>query len=141
MAVIGFFRAECVETVKNNKFYGNYTATDIDSRTIVNDKYVGLVPPQNGIRITIKTCFGDKVTFTIGKYYFTGEYEKDHDENTEYELGFGYKGHMYQITVDIRGQLVSFDEWANYGDFDDGNEPDSHWTKKSRGIKWELVDL
>lgn len=139
--VIGIFRAECVEKVKNNKFYGNYTTTDIDTRTIVNDKYVGLVSPQNGIRITIKTCFGDKVTFTIGKYYFTGEYEKDHDENTLYSLGFGYKGHMYEVTVDIRGQLVSFDEWANYGDFDDGNEPDSHWTKKSKGIKWELVDL
>lgn len=139
--VIGIFRAECVEKVKNNKFYGNYTTTEIDSRTIVNDKYVGLVPPQNGIKITIKTWFGDKVTFTIGKYYFTGEYEKDYDENTLYSLGFGYKGHMYEVTVDIRGQLVSFDEWANYGDFDDGNEPDSHWTKKSKGIKWELVDL
>ena len=141
MAVTGFFKAEACFKVKGNKFYGDYTTTEVDTRTIVNEKYEGLVPPQNGIKLTVSTYDDDKVTFTIGKYYFTGEYEKDHDEDTLYTLGFGYKGHMYEITVDIRGQLVSFDEWLSFGDFDDGNEPDNHYTNESKEISWKLVDL
>ena len=141
MAVMGIFKAECSEKVKGNKFYGDYVTTKVDSRTIVNQKYVGLVPPKSGIKFTITTLSGDKVTFIIGKYYFTGEYEKDHDANTEYSLGFGYDGHMYDICVDALGELVSLDEWYSYGDFEDGNEPDIHYTKKSRDIKWELMDI
>jgi hypothetical protein len=48
---------------------------------------------------------------------------------------------VYEACVDVNGQLVSFDEWINIGDFEDGNEPDNHYTKRSRGIKWELVDM
>lgn len=139
--VIGIFKAECSEKVKGNKFYGNYTATDIDTRTIVNDKYEGLVPPKSGITFTITTLSGDKVKFIIGKYYFTGEYKKEHNKHTEYELGFGYKGHMYQVCVNYLGELVFLNEWYSYGDFEDGNEPDNHWSKNSKGIKWELMDI
>jgi hypothetical protein len=139
--VTGIFKAEACFKVKNNKFYGDYTTTEVDTRTIVNEKYEGLVPPQNGIKLTVSTYDHDKVTFTIGKYYFTGEYKDEHNKNTLYTLGFGYKGHMYEITVNVKGELVSFDEWLSFGDFDDGNEPDSHYTKKSKNISWELVDL
>jgi len=45
------------------------------------------------------------------------------------------------VTVDVRGQLISLDEWYGMGEFEDGNEPDNHYTKKSKGIKWELVDM
>lgn len=141
MAVIGFFKAESTRKVKNNRYYGNYEANKTTWETIVNEKYVGLVPPKNGIKITIKTNDGIKVTFTLGKYFFTGEYEAEYDENSEFSISFGYDGHVYEACVDVNGQLVSFDEWINTGDFEDGNEPDNHYTKRSRGIKWELVDM
>ena len=139
--VIGIFKAECSEKVKGNKFYGDYVTTKVDSRTIVNQKYEGLIPPKNGIKFTINTLSGDKVTFIIGKYYFTGEYEKEWNKDTEYTLGFGYDGHMYEICVDALGQLVYLYEWESYNDFNDGNEPDCRWRKNSKGIKWELVDM
>ena len=139
--VTGIFKAEACFKVKGNKFYGDYTTTEVDTRTIVNEKYEGLVPPQNGIKLTVSTYDDDRVTFTIGKYYFTGEYKDEHDKDTLYTLGFGYKGHMYQITVDVKGELVRFKEWYNYGDFEDDNEPDNQYTKKSKDISWELVDL
>jgi len=139
--VIGNFKAECSEKVKDNKFYGDYVTTKVDSRTIVNQKYEGLIPPKNGIKFTINTLSGDKVTFIIGKYYFTGEYEEEWNENTEYTLSFAYAGHLYEINVDALGQLVSLYEWYSYSDFEDGNEPDCTWRKRSKAIKWELMDI
>lgn len=149
--VIGIFKAESVRKVKNNPFYGNYEVKSETSETIVNEKYVDLISPKNGIRLTIKTIDGEKVTFTIGKYFITGE-EVNVDTETILEdeeinpmelfsTSFSYKGHVYEISVDHLGQLVSFDEWYNLGDFEDGNEPDNHYTKRSKGIKWELVDM
>ena len=152
--VIGIFKAESVVKVKNNPFYGNYEVKNETTETIVNEKYVGLISPKNGIRLTIKTMDGEEVTFTIGKYFITGEEEKtaseveslweDEEEANnpmEFSTSFSYKGHVYEISVDHLGQLVSFDEWYNLGDFEDGNEPDNHYTKRSKGIKWELVDI
>ena len=51
------------------------------------------------------------------------------------------RGRIYEVTVNIRGELISLDEWFSSGDFEDGNEPDIHNTKKSRGIKWELIEM
>ena len=62
------------------------------------------------------------------------------DKYTEFSTSFGFGGHLYEITVDTRGQLVSLDEWYGMGDFEDGNDPDNHYTKKSKGIKWELFE-
>jgi hypothetical protein len=148
--VIGIFKAESVVKVKNNPFYGNYEVKSETTETIVNEKYVGLISPKNGIRLTIKTMDGEEVTFTIGKYFITGEEVNDGTETIwedeeinpmEFSTSFSYKGHVYEISVDHLGQLVSFDEWYNLGDFEDGNEPDNHYTKRSKGIKWELVDI
>ena len=144
--VIGIFKAESVVKVKNNPFYGNYEVKSETTETIVNEKYVGLISPKNGIRLTIKTIDDEEVTFTIGKYFITGEAENLWGEDEEidpmeFSTSFSYKGHVYEISVDHLGQLVSFDEWYNIGDFEDGNEPDNHYTKRSKGIKWELVDI
>lgn len=139
--VIGIFKAETTRKVKDNPFYGNYEVKEETTKTIVNEKYVGLVSPKNGIMVTIKTIDGDKVTFTIGKYYITGEPENEVDEDTEFSVSFSYNAHVYEIVVDTNGQLISFDEWYNVGDFEDGNEPDNHYTKRSKGIKWELLDV
>lgn len=146
--VIGIFKAESTRKVKNNPYYGDYVVKSEVNETIVNEKYVGLVSPKNGINVTINTIDGDSVTFTIGKYFITGENEKEvgsyceeEINPTEFSTSFAYKGHVYEIIVDYLGQLVSFDEWYNVGDFEDGNEPDNHYKKNSKGIKWELVDM
>ena len=139
--VIGIFKAESTRKVKGNVFYGNYEVKEETTKTIVNEKYVGLVSPKNGIRVTITTIDGNKATFTIGKYYITGEPESEVDENTEFSVSFSHDAHVYEICVDANGQLISFDEWYTIGDFEDGNNPDNHYSKKSRGIKWELIDL
>lgn len=138
--VIGFFKAEATRKVTNNPFYGNYEVKEVLERTYVNEKYVGLVPPKNGIRLTITTIDGNKVTFTIGKYFITGETEDEYCDMSQFSVSFSYKSHVYELCIDAAGQLVSFDEWYNVGDFEDGAEPDNHYTKKSRGIKWCPID-
>lgn len=139
--VIGILKVEKTTKVKNNPFYGNYEIKDTYTHNIVNEKYVGLVSPENGIHIVVKSIDGDKLDITIGKYVFTGEHEKDFDEDTEFSTSFGFSGHIYEVIVDARGQLISLDEWYSYGDFEDGNEPDNHYKKNTKGIKWELVDM
>ena len=139
--VIGIFKAESIVKVKNNPFYGDYEVKTEMSTTIVNEKYIGLVPPQNGIIVTVVTCDDNKVTFTIGKYFFTGEPESEVDDMTLFTKSFTYDGHVYEITVDKIGQLVSFDEWYNIGSFENDNEPDSHFSKRSKGISWKLVEM
>lgn len=140
--VIGFLKVEKTKKVKNNSFYGDYEVKDTYTHNIVNEKYVGLVPPQNGIHIVIKKSCDDNDTLdiTITKYAFTGELEKEYDNSTEYSLAFGFRGHIFEVTVDTLGQLISLDEWISSGDFEDGNEPDGHWTKRSKGIKWNLLE-
>ena len=140
--VVGILKVEKTTKAKNNTFYGNYEIKDTYTHHIVNEKYVGLVSPKNGIHIVVKTeVDGDTLDITIGKYAFTGELEKHYDENTEFSTSFGFGGHIYEVCVDTLGQLVSLDEWYGYGDYDDGNTPDGHWNKKSRGVKWELIDM
>ena len=139
--VIGIFKAESVRKVKDTQFYGTYEVKDEVSRTILNEKYVGLVPPKNGIKLTFKNIDDEKVTFTLGKYFITGEFENAVDEYTEFSVNFCYKGHVYDVVVDANGQLLSMDEWYHLGEFEDGATPDAHYTKKSRGVKWELVDM
>ena len=138
--VIAELKIESVSKVKGNKFYGNYEVRNVHTRTVINEKYEGLISPNNGIVVTIKTIDGDKVTFTIDKHYYTGELPKDVDRDTTFSTSFGYDGCIYEIEVDVEGNLVSFSEWFSRGDFEDGNEPDNHYTAKSRGIKWELLD-
>jgi hypothetical protein len=139
--VIGELKVVKTTKVKNNPYYGNFEITDTFTHHIVNEQYIGLVSPQNGIHVVVKSIDGDKLDITVGKYAFTGEIEKDYDENTEFSTSFGFGGHLYEITVDTRGQLISLDEWYGMGDFEDGNEPDNHYTKKSNGIKWDLIDM
>jgi hypothetical protein len=139
--VVGIFKAETGRKAKNNPFYGNYEVNETMLKTIVNEKYEGLVPPKNGIKITIKNIDGNKITFTIGKYYFTGEYELEYNENTEFSISFSYGGRVYEACVNTNGELVRFDEWYDIGNFEYGNKPDNHYTKKSRGIKWELMGI
>ena len=139
--VIGELKVVKTTKVKNNPYYGNFEITDTFTHHIVNEQYIGLVSPQNGIHVVVKSIDGDKLDITVGKYAFTGEIEKDYDEDTEFSTSFGFGGHLYEITVDTRGQLISLDEWYGMGDFEDGNEPDNHYTKKSNGIKWDLLDM
>lgn len=139
--VIGELKVVKTTKVKNNPYYGNFEITDTFTHHIVNEQYIGLVSPQNGIHVVVKSIDGDKLDITVGKYAFTGEIEKDYDEDTEFSTSFGFGGHLYEITVDTRGQLISLDEWYGMGDFEDGNEPDNHYTKKSNGIKWDLIDM
>ena len=139
--VIGELKVVKTTKVKNNPYYGSFEITDTFTHHIVNEQYIGLVSPQNGIHVVVKSIDGDKLDITVGKYAFTGEIEKDYDEDTEFSTSFGFGGHLYEITVDARGQLISLDEWYGMGDFEDGNEPDNHYTKKSNGIKWDLIDM
>lgn len=138
--VIGELKVVKTTKVKNNLYYGDYEVVDTFTHHIVNEKYEGLVSPESGVHIMVKSIDGDKLDITVTKYAFTGEIEKYCDKDTEFSTSFGFAGHLYEITVDARGQLVSFDEWYGMGDFEDGNEPDNHYTTKSRGIKWELLD-
>ena len=139
--VIGILKVEKTTKVKNNPFYGNYEVKDTYTHNIVNEKYVGLVSPENGIHIVVKSIDDDKLDITIGKYAFTGELEDDFDKDTEFSASFEFSGHVYEVIVDTRGQLISLDEWYSYGDFEDDNEPDNHYKKNTKGIKWELVDM
>lgn len=138
--VIGELKVVKTTKVKNNPYYGDYEVVDTFTHHIVDEKYVGLVSPENGIHITVKNIDGDKLDITVSKYAFTGEIEKTSDKYTEFSTSFGFAGHLYEITVDTRGQLVSLDEWYGMGDYEDGNEPDNHYTKRSKGIKWELFE-
>ena len=138
--VIGELKVVKTVKVKNNPYYGDYEVVDTFTHHIVDEKYVGLVSPENGIHITVKSIDGDKLDITVSKYAFTGEIEKDSDKYTEFSTSFGFAGHLYEITVDTRGQLVSLDEWYGMGDYEDGNEPDNHYTKRSKDIKWELFE-
>ena len=138
--VIGELKVVKTTKVKNNPYYGDYEVVDTFTHHIVDEKYVGLVSPENGIHITVKNIDGDKLDITVSKYAFTGEIEKHSDKYTEFSTSFGFAGHLYEITVDTRGQLVSLDEWYGMGDYEDGNEPDNHYTKRSKGIKWELFE-
>ena len=139
--VIGYVKVEKTTKVKNNPFYGNYEIKDTYTHHIVNEKYAGLVSPDNGIHIVVKNASdGDTLDIIVSKYAFEGELEKHADEDTEFSTSFDFGGRIYEVTVNVRGELVSLDEWYSYGDFEDCNEPDGHWTRKSRGIKWELLD-
>ena len=138
--VIGELKVVKTTKVYNNPYYGDYEVVDTFTHHIVNEKYVGLVSPENGIHITVKNIDGEKLDITVSKYAFTGEIEKHSDKDTEFSTSFGFGGHLYEITVDVRGQLVSLDEWYGMGDFEDGNDPDNHYTKRYKGIKWELFE-
>ena len=139
--VIGILKVEKTDKVKNNPYYGNYEITDTYTRHIVNEKYVGLVSPPNGIHIKVESCEGDKLDITIGKYAFTGEREQVFDETVDFSISFDFNGHIYEATLDSKGQFRSLNEWISSADFEDGNEPDNHYDRKSRGIKWELLDM
>ena len=138
--VIGELKVVKTVKVKNNPYYGDYEVVDTFTHHIVDSQYVGLASPENGIHITVKNIDGDKLDITVSKYAFTGEIEKLSDKDTEFSTSFGFGGHLYEITVDVRGQLVSLDEWYGMADFEDCNDPDNHYTKKSKGIKWELFE-
>ena len=76
--VIGILKVEAVTKVKNSSFYGNYEIKDTYTHSIVNEKYVSLVPPENGIHIVVNSKLdGIKLDITIGKYAFAGERVND----------------------------------------------------------------
>jgi len=136
--IVGELKIEKTIKVKNNPFYGDYEVKTGLTQTIVNEKYVGLESPKYGIIIKFKNIDNDNVTFTIGKYYFTGE--PIGEECDMFSTSFSFDGHIYEVSVDYNGQLISLDEWYSIGDFEDGAEPDSHYRKHSKGIKWELLE-
>lgn len=138
--VIGVLKINETEKVKNNPFYGDYEVKTSYERTIINEKCVGLVHPENGIRIVLKSD-GVEVEFIIGRFCFTGEFENSCDDDTTFTGSFSYKGNVYEVEVDRIGQLVSFDEWFNKGSFEDCCEPDNHYTKRSEEIKCELLAM
>jgi len=140
--VLGILKVEGTTKFKNNPFYGNYEAKSVFTRTLVNQKYVGLVSPKNGIHITIKGTEGDgDIDIYLNKYYFEGIPENEVYKDDDFSISFTYEGHVYEVTVDANGQLISLCEWFNVGDFEDCLKPDNVWKKHSKGIKWELIDM
>ena len=140
--VVGTLRIEETTKVKNNPFYGDYEAKSVFTRTLVNQKYVGLVSPKNGIHITIEGTDGDdNIDIYLNKYYFEGIPEKEAVDDSDFSISFTYGGHVYEVTVDANGQLITLCEWLNIGDFEDCLDPDNVWRKRSRGIKWELIEM
>jgi hypothetical protein len=148
--VIGELKIECIRKVKNNPFYGNYEVRSTTTQTIINERYTGLVCPKHGIVIKFESIDGDRLTITIDRHCYTGEPEGECSKDaisspaiifsSNFSTSFTHHGHVYEVSVDLDGNLVSLDEWYNTGDFEDGTEPDNHYTAKSRGIKWELLD-
>ena len=138
--VIAELKIETVKKVKNNPFYGNYEFRAVTTQTIINECYKGLISPNNGIVLAITTFDGDKTTFTIDRHFYTGEPADSVDSGTTFSTSFGFGGCIYEIEVDVEGNLVSFSEWFSRGDFEDGNEPDNYYTANSKGIKWQLLD-
>lgn len=139
--VVGTLRIEETTKVKNNPFYGDYEAKSVFTRTLVNQKYVGLVTPKAGIHITIKGSDGDNIDIYLNKYYFEGIPEKEACGDDDFSISFTYGGHVYEVTVDACGQLITLCEWLNIGDFEDCLDPDNVWRKRSMGIKWELIEM
>ena len=138
--IIGEVKVTKTTKVKDNPFYGDYEIVDTYTHHIVNEKYVGLVSPDKGIHIVVKSIDGDKLDIIVTKYAFTGKVEIYSDEYTEFSTSFGFGGHIYEVSVDKSGNLVSLDEWYGMGDFEDGNEPDNHYTGKSKEIKCETLN-
>ena len=138
--VVGILRVEKTTEVKNNPFYGNYKIKDTFTHHIVNERYTGLVSPKKGIHIVVGSIDGDNLDISINKYAFTGEPEKEYNEYTEFSTSFGFGGHIYEVSVNIHGELASLDEWYSLGDFENGNEPDNHYKKNSSSIKWETME-
>jgi len=138
--IIGEVKVTKTTKVKNNPYYGDYEIVDTFTHHIINEKYVGLVSPDKGIHIIVKSIDGDKLDIIVTKYAFTGEDERHFDKYSDFSTSFGFGGHIYEVTVDKSGNLVSLDEWYGMGDFEDGNEPDNHYTGKSKGIKCETLN-
>ena len=137
-----FFNAPTTRYFYDNIIYRHDEDKDVYPQTITNEEYNNLVNPKNGLIVTIKDKDAkEETTFTFSKYFYTGELQNKADEDTEFSTTFAYKGHVYEITVDACGQLISLDMWINTGDYEDGTEPDEHYTKKSKGIKWTLMEL
>jgi len=140
MKTIAELKIESVKKVKNNHFYGDYEIKETNVRTIINEKYEGLVSPAKGIVITFKTIDGDKVTFTIDRHYYTGLKPCEIDKGTTFDTSFSYGGHIYEVSVNEEGGLEYLYEWYSIGGFEDGNDADNVYTGKSKGVKWELID-
>ena len=150
--VIGILKIERYDRVENNPFYGNYDIKETLTRELVNERYDGLVSPKKGILITT-SYNGEVIKFLISRHYFTGEPKDEVDRDTTFTASFYYAGNVYEATVDIKGKLVSFDEWLDKGDYEDDALPDNHYTEKDvnddvavghsefTGFKWESVDM
>ena len=133
-------RIETIQKVKGNHFYGNFEIKTVETRTIINERYTGLIAPKNGLMVTFKNVDEDKVIFTIDSHYYTGEYEKNVCDDTTFSTSFTFAGHVYEVEVNLNGELVSLTEWYDLGDFEDGNEPYKCYSANSKSIKWELME-
>lgn len=140
MKIIAELKIESVKKVKNNPYYGDYEIREVNTRTIINEKYDGLVSPAKGITITFKTIDGDKVIFTIDRHYYTGLKSCEITKDCTFDTSLTYNGHIYEVLVNEEGGLEYLYEWYSYVDYEDGNEADNAYTGKSKGVKWELID-
>ncbi len=141
MKTIAELKIESVKSVKNNPFYGAFEIRECCTRTIINEKWDGLVAPEKGIIITFKNIDGDKVTFTFDRHYFTGLKPCEIVKGATWDTSFGcFGGHIYEVNVNAKGELEWLYEWYSISDYEDGNEADNIYKKNSKGVKWELID-
>lgn len=138
--VVAELKIESVKKVKNNPYYGDYEIRHVETRTIVNQKYEGLVSPEKGIMLTFKCMDGEKLTIAIDRHYFTGIKPCEVVKDCTFDTTFGRNGCIYQVCVNAHGELEYLYEWFSRGDFEDGNEADNVYTGKSKGVKWELLE-
>jgi len=138
--VIGELKIESSRKVKDNLFYGDFEIRNEYKRTIINEKYEGLISPKYGIVIRFKSIDAENLTITIDRHYFTGLKPTEIVDGGTFDTTFGYNGAIYQVCVNIDGELEEMYEWYSRSDYDDGNEPDNHYTKRSKSVKWEKLD-
>ena len=135
--VIGALKIGCITKVKNNPFYGDYEVKTELNKTIVNEKCEGLEYPKYGIVIRFNNCDSSDLIFSIDRHYFTGE--PVDEECDEFSTSFCFDGHVYEVMVDYNGELKYVNEWYHLGDFEDGTEPDNHYTSDMNNVECEIL--
>ena len=127
--VIGYKEVKVSQVIaESNPFYGRITSTRTYREETQMDKWVNVPDIKGGCHVILKDDVSHGITYDIriNKFGFTN--------NDDVYADIQVDESIIRVYCHLDGRFIKAEQWLNYGEFEDGLDPNAVWETNDENV-------